>query len=192
MSKIHPTAEVDAGVEIGAGTYVWHYCQIRRGARLGTDCRIGRGVFIDGEVVIGNSVKIQNFVSVYQGVTIEDGVFVGPQVTFTNDLSPRAVNPDMTLKAASDWVLTPTLVRAGASIGANSTIVCGTTIGRWALIGAGSVVTRDVEDHALVVGNPARPIGWVCASGNRHETQDAAATCRQCTSEKLAERMRTP
>ncbi|HSC88188.1 MAG TPA: acyltransferase [Polyangiaceae bacterium] len=190
MTNVHSTAEVDDDVELGAGTVVWHYCQIRRGARIGEDCRIGRGVFIDASVRIGHRVKIQNFVSVYQGVTLEDGVFVGPQVTFTNDLSPRAVTPDLAPKDAHDWILTQTLVRQGASIGANSTIVCGTILGRWCLVGAGSVVTRDVPDHALVVGSPARRIGWVCATGNRHESQEEASACRSCTQERLVDRER--
>jgi UDP-2-acetamido-3-amino-2,3-dideoxy-glucuronate N-acetyltransferase len=167
---VHPSAEVEADVVIGENSKVWHLCHVRRGARLGTDCVLGRGVFVDAGVQIGNKVKIQNYVSVFHGVTIEDGVFVGPHVCFTNDMWPRAVNPDMSLKAADDWVLVPTLIRAGAAIGANSTIVCGITIGRWAMIGSGSVVTKDVPDHALVVGNPARIIGYVTASGKRVQT----------------------
>jgi UDP-2-acetamido-3-amino-2,3-dideoxy-glucuronate N-acetyltransferase len=172
---IHPTAEVEAGATIGEGSKIWHLVHIRRDARLGSNCVIGRGVFIDAGVQIGNSVKIQNYVSVFHGVTIEDGVFVGPHVCFTNDLFPRAVNPDMSLKAADDGVLSETLIREGAAIGANSTIVCGLTIGRWAMIGSGSVVTKDVPDYALVVGNPARIIGYVTASGKRVATPEEAA-----------------
>lgn len=175
MVFIHPTAEVEAGAIIGEESKIWHLVHIRRDANLGTNCVIGRGVFIDAGVKIGNSVKIQNYVSVFHGVTIEDGVFVGPHVCFTNDMFPRAVNPDMSLKAADDWVLSETLVKAGAAIGANSTIVCGITIGRWAMIGSGSVVTKDVPDYALVVGNPARVIGYVTASGKRVATQAEAA-----------------
>jgi UDP-2-acetamido-3-amino-2,3-dideoxy-glucuronate N-acetyltransferase len=175
MTFIHPTAEVEADVTIGADTKVWHLAHIRRNARLGANCVIGRGVFVDAGVQIGNAVKIQNYVSVFHGVTIEDGVFVGPHVCFTNDMFPRAVNPDMSLKAADDWVLSETLVKAGAAIGANSTIVCGITIGRWAMIGAGSVVTKDVPDYGLVVGNPSRLIGYVTPSGKRVATAEEAA-----------------
>lgn len=171
---VHQTAEVEPGVLVGEGTKIWHFCHVRRGAQLGGDCVLGRGVFVDADVKIGDRVKLQNYVTVFHGVTIEDGVFVGPHVCFTNDLLPRAVNPDMSPKGATDWVVSPTLVRAGASIGANSTIVCGTTIGRWAMVGAGSVVTRDVPDYALVVGNPARVIGYVSPSGNRVATAEAA------------------
>lgn len=171
---IHPSAEVEDGAQIGENTKIWHLCHIRRNAHIGENCVIGRGVFVDAGVQIGNAVKIQNYVSVFHGVTIEDGVFVGPHVCFTNDLFPRAVNPDMSLKAADDWVLTETLIKAGAAIGANSTIVCGITVGRWAMIGSGSVVTKDVPDYALVVGNPGRIIGYVTASGQRVATQEEA------------------
>lgn len=172
---IHPSAEVESDVTIGEDSKIWHLAHIRRGAQLGSECVIGRGVFVDAGVHIGSRVKIQNYVSVFHGVTIEDGVFVGPHVCFTNDMFPRAVNPDMSLKAADDWVLSETLVKAGAAIGANSTIVCGITIGRWAMIGSGSVVTKDVPDYALVVGNPAHIIGYVTASGKRVATAEEAA-----------------
>lgn len=172
---IHPTAEIENEVVIGENSKIWHLVHVRRGAHIGKDCVIGRGVFVDAGVHIGNAVKIQNYVSVFHGVTIEDGVFIGPHVCFTNDMFPRAVNPDMSLKAADDWVLSETLVKAGAAIGANSTIVCGITVGRWAMIGAGSVVTKDVPDYALVVGNPARIIGYVTAAGKRVATAEEAA-----------------
>lgn len=174
MAFIHPSAEVEADVTIGDNSKIWHLCHIRRGARLGSDCVLGRGVFVDAGVQIGNAVKIQNYVSVFHGVIIEDGVFVGPHVCFTNDMFPRAVNADMSLKSADDWTLSETRICAGAALGANSTIVCGITIGRWAMVGAGSVVTKDVPDYGLVVGNPARLIGYVSASGQRASTAEEA------------------
>ncbi|MDZ4765372.1 MAG: acyltransferase [Chloroflexota bacterium] len=164
---IHPSADVASDAAIGDGTKVWHLVQIRPGAHIGRECIFGRGVYVDAGVVIGDRVKVQNYVSIYEGVTIEDGVFVGPHVVFTNDKQPRAVNADMSLKSATDWTISHTLIRAGAALGANSTIVCGITIGRWAMIGAGSVVTKDVPDYGLVVGNPARLIGYVNAAGVR-------------------------
>ena len=164
---IHPTSDVSANAQIGSGTKIWQYCQIRDGAVIGEDCRLGRGVFIDPNVHIGNRVKIQNYVSVYEGVTLEDGVLCGPNCVFTNDMMPRAVNPDGTLKSAEEWTITETLVREGAAIGANATVVCGVTIGRWAMVGAGAVVTRDVPDHGLVYGNPARLYGYVCRCGEK-------------------------
>lgn len=147
---IHSTAVVSPDARIGSGTKIWHQAQVRENAELGEQCVIGKDVYIDKEVRIGHRVKIQNSVSVYQGVTIEDDVFVGPHAAFTNDKYPRADNPD--------WVVIPTLVRRGASIGANATIVCGVTIGERAMVGAGAVVTRDVAPGVLVVGNPARPV----------------------------------
>ena len=165
--RIHATADVSEQAIIGDGTLVWHQAQVREGVRIGRDCIIGKGVYIDAGVVIGNNVKIQNYVSVFHGVTIEDGVFVGPHVCFTNDLRPRAINADGSLKAADDWVLTRTLVKKGAALGANATIVCGTTVGRWAMIGAGSVVTRDVPDFGLVRGNPARLVDFVDPAGRK-------------------------
>ncbi len=174
---VHPTAEVETGATIGENTKIWHLCHIRRGAQIGSDCILGRGVYVDAGVQIGNRVKIQNYVSVFHGVTIEDGVFVGPHVCFTNDLWPRAVNPDLSLKGADDWQVSETRVGLGAALGANSTIVCGIVIGKWAMIGAGSVVIRNVPDYGLVVGNPARLIGYVCAWGKRHASASDAAAC---------------
>jgi len=163
--RIHPTADVSADASIGAGTSIWNQAQVREGARIGSGCVIGKNVYVDAGVVIGDRVKIQNNVSVFHGVTIEDGVFVGPHACFTNDRLPRAINPDGTPKTDADWSVTPILVRAGASLGANSTILPGVTIGRWAMVGAGSVVTRDVADHELVAGNPARRLGSACVCG---------------------------
>lgn len=164
---IHPTATIEDNVTIGEGTKIWQLVQVRPHAIIGTECNFGRGVFIDSHVQIGNRVKIQNYVSVYEGVTLEDGVFVGPHVVFTNDKIPRAINPDGSLKSPEDWLISKTLIRYGAALGANSVIVCGVTVGSWALVGSGSVVTRDVPDYALVVGNPARIIGYVDEAGNK-------------------------
>ena len=174
--KIHPTADVSDRAVIGAGTSVWHQAHVREGARIGEDCTIGKGVYIGADVRIGNRVKIQNYVSVYEGLTIADGVMVGPHVCFTNDLLPRAVNPDGSLKSADDWQLTETYIGEGAGLGANATIRCGIRIGAWAMVGAGSVVTRDVPDHGLVYGNPARLRGFVCRHGARLEQKDQEGT----------------
>jgi acetyltransferase-like isoleucine patch superfamily enzyme len=152
---------------------------VREGVRIGRGCILSKGVYIDAGVVLGDNVKVQNYVSIYHGVTIEDGVFCGPHCVFTNDKQPRAVNPDGSLKAGDDWMLSETLVRTGASIGASAVIVCGVTIGAWAMVGAGSVVTRDVPDHGLVWGNPARLRGFVCACGQRlHTSAEGFPTSR--------------
>jgi UDP-2-acetamido-3-amino-2,3-dideoxy-glucuronate N-acetyltransferase len=163
--RIHPTAEVSPDASIGPGTSVWNQAQVREGAHIGGGCVIGKNAYIDADVVIGDNVKIGNNVSVFHGVTVEDGVFIGPHVCFTNDRLPRAINVDGSLKGADDWEVSPILVRHGAALGANSTILPGVTIGRWAMVGSGAVVTHDVADHALVVGNPARRLGRVCACG---------------------------
>jgi acetyltransferase-like isoleucine patch superfamily enzyme len=158
---IHPTATVDPRAEIGAGSRIWINVQIRENAKIGSGCILSKDVYIDHAVTIGNACKIQNSVSVYNGVTIGDEVFVGPNACFTNDKVPRANNPD--------WSVTPTQVKSGASIGANATIVCGITIGEYAMVAAGSVVTKDVEPYSLVMGNPARHVGYVDKAGNRVE-----------------------
>jgi UDP-2-acetamido-3-amino-2,3-dideoxy-glucuronate N-acetyltransferase len=155
---VHPSAVIDAETEIGAGTRIWHFSHVLSGSRIGTDCNIGQNVVIGPDVVIGRKCKIQNNVSVYKGVRLEDGVFCGPSMVFTNIFNPRAYMRKM------DQVR-PTLVKEGATLGANCTIVCGVTVGRFAFIGAGAVVTRDVLDYALVAGNPARRIGWACECG---------------------------
>jgi acetyltransferase-like isoleucine patch superfamily enzyme len=183
--RIHPTAEVSPKAEIGEGASIWHQAQVREGARIGKNCIIGKGVYVDAGVVLGDNVKIQNYVSVYHGVTIEDGVFVGPHVCFTNDLKPRAVNPDGSLKAADDWELSLTRIQRGAALGANSTIRCGITIGVWAMIGAGSVVAKDIPDYGLAWGNPARLHGFVCPCGERLEKESQLAEtvitkCSKC------------
>lgn len=163
--RIHPTAEVSTEAVIGDGTSIWNQAQVRERARIGSGCIIGKNVYVDTDVVIGDRVKVQNNVSVFHGVTIEDGVFVGPHVCFTNDRMPRAINPDGSLKSDADWEVSPILVRHGAALGANSTILPGVTIGRWGMVGAGSVVTRDVAEHELVAGNPARRLGSACSCG---------------------------
>ncbi len=178
--RIHPSSVVAESAVIGDGTQIWLFCQVRDRARVGKNCVLGKNVFVDADVVIGDNVKIQNNVSVYLGVTIEDGVMLGPHVCFTNDRLPRAINPDGSLKGANDWAVTPTLVRMGAGIGANSTIRCGVTIGRWAMIGAGAVVTKDVPDHALALGVPARIVGWVCACGEKVAMDVDRCTCKSC------------
>ena len=174
MIKIHPQAEVSAEAQVGDGTMIWRNVQVRENARIGKKCIIGQGSYVEYGVIIGDNVKIQNNSSLYNGLELEDGVFVGPHVVFTNDKVPRAVNPDGSLKSADDWVVGKTLVKSGAALGANTVVVTGVTIGRWAMIGSGSVVTKDLPDHALAVGNPARVIGWVSAKGTRCKTQEEA------------------
>lgn len=184
MIKTHPEAEVSPDAQIGDGTMIWRNVQIRENARIGTNCIIGQGSYVEYGVVIGNRVKIQNNCSLYNGLTLEDGVFVGPHVVFTNDKLPRAINPDGSLKSADDWIVGSTVVRYGAAIGGCSVIVTGVTIGRWALIGSGSVVTKDVPDYAVVVGNPGRVVGWVSATGKRCATQDEAGKLTKQEQEK--------
>jgi predicted dehydrogenase/acetyltransferase-like isoleucine patch superfamily enzyme len=166
----HESSFVDDGVEIGAGTKIWHFSHIIKGSRIGKNCSIGQNVVIGPEVTVGDGCKIQNNVSLYKGITLEDSVFCGPSMVFTNVFNPRAHIPRMD-------ELRPTLVKRGATIGANATIVCGYTIGSYAFVGAGAVVTRGAPDHALMVGNPARQIGWMCECGNR---LDDALTCSHC------------
>ncbi len=170
---IHESAYVDNDVTIGKGTKVWHFCHVMSGAKIGSDCALGQNTFVAGGVRIGDKCRIQNNVSVYEGVTLEDGVFCGPSCVFTNDVNPRALHP-------KGGLYVPTLVREGASIGANATIVCGTTIGRQAFIGAGSVVTSDVPDYAIVYGVPARIRGWICECGTKLEFLGRRATCKDC------------
>jgi len=158
-THIHPTAEVSPEAKVGPGTKVWHQAQVREEAKVGKNCILAKGVYIDKGVRIGNRVKVENYVSVYQGVTIEDDVIIGSQVSFTNDLYPRAFN--------QDWELLKTSVKKGASIGANATIICGLTVGRYALVGAGSVVTHNVPDYGLVFGNPAKLKGFVSKCGQK-------------------------
>lgn len=156
---IHPTATVDKSCKIGNGTKIWINAQIRENTAIGNNCIISKDTYIDHGVQIGSNTKIQNGVSIYNGVTIEDDVFVGPNATFTNDKIPRAFN--------ADWKIIPTIIKKGASIGANATIICGVTIGEYAMVAAGSVVTKDVEPYSLVVGNPAKHVSYIDKAGNR-------------------------
>jgi len=162
---IHPTADVSPHARVGSGSYIWNQAQIREEARIGCNCIIGKNVYVDWGVVISDGVKVQNNVSIYHGVLIEDSVFIGPHVCFTNDVLPRAMTQDGSLKGEGDWSAGHTVVRRGASIGAGSVILPKVTIGSFALIGAGSVVTHSVPAHALVYGNPARCHGYVCRCG---------------------------
>jgi acetyltransferase-like isoleucine patch superfamily enzyme len=171
---VHPTADVSVDAEIGSGTRIWSNVQVRARARIGRGCVLGRNCFVGLDVSIGDNVKIQNNASVYEGTTLADGVFVGPHVVFTNDKVPRAVNPDGSLKSEDDWTCGTIEVRRGAALGAQAVIVTDVVIGRWAMVGAGAVVTADVPDHALVVGSPARIVGWVSAAGQRCGSQQEA------------------
>ncbi len=182
--RIHPTAEVHEKAEIGSGTSIWNQCQVRENARIGAGCILGKDVYIDFDVQIGDNVKIQNGALVYHGVTIEDGVFVGPGAILTNDKRPRAINPDGTLKSDADWEVGKIHVGFGAAIGAGSIVLPGVKIGRFSMVAAGAVVTRDVPDHALVVGNPAIQVGSVCACGERLAIHSSGKhVCPRCATE---------
>jgi len=174
-ATIHPTAIVDEGARIGEGTRVWHWVHVSAGARIGERCVLGQNVFVGNDVSIGNNVRIQNNVSVYDAVTLEDDVFCGPSMVFTNVFNPRSH-----VSRKSDY--RRTLVRRGASIGANATVVCGYTIGEYAFIGAGAVVTRDVPAYALMAGVPAKRIGWACRCGERLPSGTGAVECPECRS----------
>jgi UDP-2-acetamido-3-amino-2,3-dideoxy-glucuronate N-acetyltransferase len=180
MAIIHPTADVSPQAEIGEDTRIWHQAQVREGARIGRQCIVGKGVYVDKDVQIGDRVKLQNYASIYHGVKLEEGVFVGPHVVFTNDRFPRAVTPDGRLQGDEDWQVSRTLVKAGASVGAGSVVLPGVTIGRFAMIGAGSVVTRNVPDHAIVFGNPARQWGFACCCGRPLVADGDGWSCPAC------------
>ena len=164
---VHQSAVIEDDVSIGEGTKIWHFAQVRRGTKIGPHCIIGKGVFIDFESEIGANVKIQNHAIIYHQAIIEDGVFIGPNVCFTNDKLPRAINPDGTLKSAADWQVTTIKIKQGASIGGHSVILPGITMGEFALAGAGSVITKDIPPFTLVYGNPARIRGFVCRCGRK-------------------------
>ncbi len=173
---VHELAVVEPGAKLGNGTKVWHHAHVRSGAIVGSDTQLGKNTYVDSGATVGDRCKIQNNVSVYAGVHLADEVFVGPSAVFTNDRFPRAQNPD--------WEITETYVGEGASIGANATIVCGVTIGRWATVAAGSVVTKDIPDHCLVMGNPAKPVGWVCHRGyvvSKSTEKPQEMRCDRCT-----------
>ena len=173
---VHESSYIDENVTIGEGTKVWHFCHIQKGAIIGENCSLGQNVNISNCVKIGNGVKIQNNVSVYEGVEIEDYVFCGPSMVFTNDLTPRSKYP----KGTEGYK--KTLVKCGASIGANATIVCGNVIGKWAMIASGAVITKDVPDYALMAGVPAKQIGWVCECGHVLKNE---LKCNECEREYL-------
>lgn len=164
---VHPTADVSPEAIIGQGTRIWHQAQIRERVQIGAGCIIGKGAYVDFEVVIGNQCKLQNGVYVYHGSTLEDGVFLGPGVMLLNDKNPRAINPDGTLKSDADWEVSSTHIGYGAGIGGGAIILPGVSIGRWAIIGSGAVVTRNMPDYGLAYGNPARLRGFVSPTGKR-------------------------
>ena len=164
---VHPTADVSEKASIGEGTRIWHQAQVREGVRLGAECIVGKGSYIDFDVVIGDRCKLQNGVYVYHGATIEDGVFLGPGVMLLNDKNPRAITPDGNLKTDADWTVSPTKIGHGAGIGGGAIILPGVSVGKWAIVGSGAVVTKDVPDYGLVYGNPARLAGFVSPVGQR-------------------------
>jgi len=166
-ARVHGTADLEADVDVGPRTSIWHRAQIRTGARIGADCIIGRDAFIDEGVTLGDKVKVQNQALVYHGVTVEDGVFIGPNAILTNDRFPRAITSTGDLARATDWQVSPIVLRHGCSIGAGAVVVAGIDVGRFATVGAGAIVTKTVPDNALVAGNPARRLGWVCDCGQR-------------------------
>lgn len=182
----HHSAFVDNGAKIGSNTKIWHFSHVMGGAEIGSDCSLGQNVFVANQVKIGNSVKIQNNVSLYEGVILEDKVFCGPSMVFTNVKNPRSAFPRNT---SNDYLRT--IVQEGASMGANSTIVCGTTIGKWAFVAAGAVVTKNVPAYAIVAGVPARVIGWMCECGANLQFIEQHADCKECNRqyEKDAEKI---
>jgi len=174
---IHPTAEVSPQATLGGGTRVWNEAQVRAGAHIGRDCILAKGVYVDAEVVIGDRVKLENRVSVFRGSHLDSGVFVGPHSCLLNDKRPRATTLAGELKREEDWTVSGVTVAEGASIGGGCTVLPGVSIGRFAMVGAGAVVTKDVPDHGLVVGNPARLVGYMCECGGRLLPDGICPTC---------------
>jgi len=170
---VHESTYIEGKVKIGAGTRIWHFSHVLKNTKIGKNCVLGQNVSVGPDVVIGNNCKIQNNVSIYKGVTLEDGVFCGPSMVFTNVINPRSF-------IDRKYEFKKTLVKKGATIGANATIICGVTVGMYALVGAGAVLTKDVSDYGLIYGNPARPQGWVCACGRKLEFKNRKAQCKIC------------
>ena len=175
---VHPTADVSPRATIGAGTRIWHQAQVREGAVIGTDCMLGKGAYVDSDVRIGNRCKLQNGVSVFHGFSLEDGVFVGPGAMLLNDKHPRAINPDGSLKSDEDWEVSEGVVEYGAAVGGGAVVLPGVRIGRMAVVGSGAVVTRDVPERGIVVGNPARLRGFACDCG--HTLREVGAESYEC------------
>ena len=185
MIRIHDSADVSPRAILGEGTQIWHQAQIREEVTLGCECIVGKGAYIDHGVQVGNRVKIQNYACLYHGARLEDGVFVGPHACITNDTYPRAVTPEGDLKGVADWQVGPVLIKEGASLGAMSVVLPGVTVGRFAMVGSCSVVTSNVPDHGLVMGNPARLKGFVCCCGWRLAVRGEAGegilmACQAC------------
>jgi acetyltransferase-like isoleucine patch superfamily enzyme len=188
----HPTAEVSEQAIIGQKTRIWHQVQIRERAQIGAECIIGKGSYIDFDVVIGNRCKLQNGVFVYHGASLEDGVFLGPGVMLLNDKNPRAITPDGQLKTDADWQVSPTHIGYGAGLGGGVIVLPGVSIGRWAIIGSGAVVTKNIPDHGLAYGNPARLAGFVSPAGQRLVAQEIGTTTVRMTSVDGRETMEIP
>ncbi|HKB17744.1 MAG TPA: acyltransferase [Candidatus Dormibacteraeota bacterium] len=178
---VHPTADVSPRATIGAGTRIWHQAQVREGAVIGMDCVLGKGAYVDTDVRIGNRCKLQNHVSVFHGFSLEDGVFLGPGVMLLNDKHPRAINPDGSLKSDEDWEVSEGVVKYGAALGGGAIVLPGVRIGRMAVVGSGAVVTRDVPERGIVVGNPARLHGFACDCGHTlGEVRPESYECPKC------------
>lgn len=187
MPFAHPTADVAESAVIGEGSKIWHYAQVREDARLGENCIVGRGAYVGTGVELGDNCKVQNYALVYEPAKLGNGVFIGPAVVLTNDHFPRAINPDGSIKSAHDWEPVGVTIHEGASIGASATCVAPLTIGRWALVGSGAVVVKDVPDFALVVGSPARRVGWVGKAGLPLEAAGAGEWICPETGERYVE-----